>query len=193
MFVEHQQLFLVAVPVNPVKSLAKEIRGKINQRFQIYDQFKPALHTTVEIIKPRNEEDLVKAKKIIAKITSQFAPFSLEVSGFVFFPPPYKAITLAIKKNNEIEILSSLIYEALAEQGIIGREDLRSWKFHITLASPFGAAREWTGEEFIEACKMVEGQTVQGKCIINRLELWRPVFDPKKMREEIFNLTSNRF
>ncbi|MDK2822802.1 MAG: hypothetical protein PWQ67_675 [Clostridia bacterium] len=183
-----EQFFLVVVPEDQVKSKALEIRNKINRRFQIYGGFKPALHTTVEVIKPQNSEDLSKAKAIIKQISKQFRPFTLEVTGFNFFPPPFKAITLAINKNNEIEILSSLIYEALAEKGMIGREDLRSWKFHITVASPFGAVREWSVEEFDLACEMIKDEPVCEKCIIDRLELWRPIFDPQKMCEATFPL-----
>jgi len=183
-----EQLYLVAVPKKSLIDLAQRLRNQINDNFQIYGDFQPALHVTVEVVKIQDNTDLYKAKEIIRRISKQFSPFSLEVTGFVFFPPPYKAITLAIKKNNEIEILSGLIYEALREQGMIGREDLHSWKFHITLASPFGANREWSAEEFNSACMIVKDAKISGQCLIDTLELWRPVVAPTEMREGIFSL-----
>ncbi|MFZ7103973.1 MAG: 2'-5' RNA ligase family protein [Peptococcaceae bacterium] len=183
-----EQLFLVVKPRGEVKALAQKIRNRINENYHIYGRVQPAIHATVEVISLNKAGDLQAAKDIIAKISRQFSPFKLEITGFVFFPPPFKAITLAVNKNNEIEIISKLVYEALAEQGMAGREDLQSWKFHITVASPFGAERVWGDQEFRGACQMVANWSVAGSCLIDQLELWRPVFDPVKMREATFPL-----
>ncbi|KJS21498.1 MAG: hypothetical protein VR72_10150 [Clostridiaceae bacterium BRH_c20a] len=183
-----EQLYLVAVPKTSLIDLAQRLRNQINEAFQIYGDFQPAFHVTVEVVKIQDNIDLDKAKEIIRRISKQFSPFSLEVTGFVFFPPPYKAITLAINKNNEIEILSGLIYEALREQGMIGREDFHSWKFHITVASPFGAKREWSAEEFNAAYMLVKDAKISGQCIIDTLELWRPIVTPTEMIADIFSL-----
>lgn len=186
-----EQLFLVARPKGRVKKLAAEIRQQLNEKFKIYGEFNPTLHVTVEVVKINEPKDLLKAKDIIKNIAKQFSPFPLQVTGFAFFPPPFKAITLAIEKNNEIEIISKLIHEALAEQGMIGREDFKSWKFHITVASPFGAERIWTAEEFNAACEIAANIEVKGKCLIDKLELWRPVFDLRKMQEGTFPLKNS--
>lgn len=169
------ELYLVAIPTGPVLGIAKEIRDKINEEFEIYSHPEPALHLTVEVLKIENNEDLEESIKIISSITKEFSPFTLEVKGFEFFSAPHKAITLAVKENYFVENLSYIIHQKLQAKGLTSRENISDWKFHITLAGLFGAKRQWSEEEFYRASEFVKDTFVQGRCVIEHLELWRPV------------------
>ncbi|SMB83309.1 2'-5' RNA ligase [Desulfonispora thiosulfatigenes DSM 11270] len=182
------QLFLVAIPTGPVLELAKDLREKINNEFHLYSWIEPSLHATIEVLKIENNEDLKECEQIISSIVDKFKSFTLEVKGFEFFPPPHKAITLAIRDNYFIENLSYLIHEQLQAKGLTSRENFSGWKFHITIAGVFGADREWSEEEFYRASEMVNDISVQGRCVIERLELWRPIISSEKKIIQTFNL-----
>lgn len=183
-----EQFFLVAQLQEPLKLLAEEIREKINNRFKIYGDIEPVLHTTIEVLRTKEKEDLILAKKIIKDVVADFSPFCIEVTGFEFFPAPHKAITLGIKKNREIGEISFLLHNQLQRQGLTDREDFAEWKFHITVAGTFGAQREWNNEEFTEACHLVENMDVSSSCLVDTLELWRPVLFPQKKEIAVFKL-----
>lgn len=172
------RLFLVAVPQGRVLLQAARLQRMLARRYRLYKRL-PPLHMTIEVIRPPSDRSFAEAVRTIRAVVERTPPFQIHTDGFVCFPAPHKALAVSVVKTPELERLSKRLHLQLGAAGFGVRDDLDEWEFHITLAGTWNSLREWSDLEFQSACNRLRRRGFQGRCLVTRLELWRPRFDPK--------------
>ena len=116
--------------------------------------------------------------------------FKVSVNGAICFDPPHKSVNLKIDDQGYIIRLAKKINSKLTETGFAVRENIDNWDLHISLANTNYAAREWSVPEFNAACDATKQKDIKTLLKIDRIELWKPINNKKKMVVKSFPLKS---
>lgn len=175
--IHHQAFYLVALPRGEVMRWAAIFQQELAERYNVYDKPYPPLHITVGIIYPENEQELQKAIRLLEGLFAKTAPFPVKITGASCFAPPFKSLNLSVERDAALESISNKTYEILQAHGI-SAQAMDDWDFHISLVNRVFARRELTGEEFQEACHVLQGVSLSLTCDIKQIQLWSPAFPP---------------
>ncbi len=175
--IKDQAYYLVALPRGEVMHWAAIFQQELAERYGVYDKPYPPLHITVGIIYPENEQELQKAARLLDELFSRAVPFPVTITSASCFAPPYKSLNLSVERNAALEAITSKTYELLQTHGI-SAQAMQDWDFHISLVNRIFARRELTGEEFQEACRMLQDISLSLTCDIQKIQLWSPAFPP---------------
>ncbi|HHX76898.1 MAG TPA: 2'-5' RNA ligase family protein [Firmicutes bacterium] len=172
--------YLVALPEKEILKKALKLQEEFSQRYGIYEPPYPPIHLTLAIIQPASESELAQAISLLTSLLPQFLPFRLHVKGISCFSPPYKSLNLAVAPSEELLTITRTVITRLATCGI-NSHAMEGWDYHISLVNTVFAAREWTEEEFNEACAQLARENLALTCTVNNAELWSPTFPPLKV------------
>ena len=178
--------YLVALLDEDSYSFVETIQKGLSQKYKLYHDL-PTLHITLEII---GDPDIEKLSSLINEIIKPYKKFRVSVNGVICFDAPHKSVNLKIDEQGYIIRLAKKINTKLAENGFIVRENIDNWDLHISLANTNYASREWSISEFTAACNSTKEKDIQTLLKIDRLELWKPINNKKKMVVKTFPLKS---
>ncbi len=175
--IKENSYYLVALPRGEVLGWASRLQQEIAERYGIYEKPYPPVHLTLGILYPDNQADLDKAVALLNIILAKKKAFSIKVKGSSCFAPPFKSLNLSVESTPELESITREIYLRMKSNNIEANP-MEDWDFHISLVNTIFARREWTVEEFYEACYLLEIMPLNLDCKITKLQLWSPRFPP---------------
>ena len=173
----YDSYYLVALPRGEVLEWATRFQQEIADRYGIYEKPYPPIHMTMGVLFPNKNSELQRAVSILHGVLGQRSPFSIQIEGSSCFAPPYKSLNLSVAHTPELLSVARDVYDHLHDQGIEAK-NMHNWDFHISLVNTVFARREWSIEEFYEACYLLENRPIDLKCDIQKLQLWSPHFPP---------------
>jgi hypothetical protein len=111
----------------------------------------------------------------------EFKSFSTKIVGTICFDSPFKSVNLKIENEGVIKELVYKLNYTLKQNGFKVRENLKDWDLHISLANTNFSLRNWTREEYNEACVFITEKNYGRISKISKVELWQPINDKDKM------------
>jgi len=178
--------YLVALLDEDSYTYVEKIQKSLSNKYKLYHDL-PTLHITLEVV---GDPDVDKLSTIINEILKPYKKFKVSVNGAICFNPPHKSVNLKIDEEGYIIRLAKKINSKLSEAGFIVRESIENWDLHISLANTNYAAREWSVPEFNAACDATKQKDIKALLRIDRIELWKPINNKKKMVVKSFPLRS---
>jgi len=175
--------YLAALPEERVLETALNLQQKFSKKYRVYQEPFPPLHVTVGILYIPREQGLKEAVNLLEPILTPQLPFRLSVKGTSCFPPPYKSVNLQVTSSRKLRRLSRQAMKALEPAGI-QCHPMEAWDYHISLVNTVFAAREWTEEEYLEACRLLREKKIRLACQVRRIQLWSPEFPPLKVQAD---------
>ena len=173
--------YLVAIPEDQVLERARELQREFSRRYRVYDHNFPPLHVTLGILYISHGHNGWKdAVKLLSPLLHRQLPFRLTVKGTNCFPPPYKSVNLKVASTKKLRHISREIIKTLQPAGI-KCQPMEGWDYHISLVNTVFAARQWTEEEYLEACELLGKEKVHLACRVRHIQLWLPEFPPLKV------------
>ncbi|KGM99747.1 hypothetical protein Z969_10465 [Clostridium novyi A str. 4570] len=169
--------YLVALFDNEDYKKIEKIQKSIAKEYNIYNSL-PMLHITLEVI---DNPDVDKLEKVIRKILEPYKKFKVQISGVICFEPPYKSVNLKVEGKGYINRLCRNINDTLKLYGFRVRKNIENWDIHISLANTNFSSREWSYDEYSTACSNLKQDKVCEMITINKIELWKPINDKKRM------------
>jgi RNA 2',3'-cyclic 3'-phosphodiesterase len=141
---EEKRVFLaVNLPENIKQEIAQE-QGEIDNLFPegmgpdlIRWTKQDNVHITLLFLGSLKEETILQLSNVIRKITEGQKKFSLRLEKIAYGPPgkiPPRMIWLYLKENQELEKLAKEIKRKVLQDGILRKDDKKSFSPHITLA-----------------------------------------------------------
>ncbi len=185
-----KQVFLVIIPEHPTYELAKQIQKEVNQKYRLY-QVLPELHVTLETITVKTEEEIDLIIRLIQENIYNFKPFLIKINGFACFDPPFKSVYLNVVKTDSLIQFYNQIHSCFKEFGLEVKEYPDGIQFHMTIASRILADREWSSDEYQQACQELKSFSVKSDFIFKSLELWNLDLDPKRRLLARFSFKEN--
>lgn len=171
--------YLVAIPEGEIADRAKALQKELSTLYGIYREPYPPLHITVGVITfPARELYSIQTK--LQNTVIPYLPLKLSTLGESCFPDPHKSINLSIERTGELVELSSKVIALVNEAGF-SADSFENWDYHISLVNCNYATREWTEEEYEEACRRLRRERLVLTGAARRLELWDPAFPPLKV------------
>lgn len=180
--------YLVALLDKYSYSSIEKIQKNISLKYNLYDEL-PMLHITLEVI--NNPDDLKNLCNVINNVLLNYGKFSIKINGAICFDPPFKSVNLKVEDSGTIHDLSRKLNFKLKKNGFRVRENIENWDLHISLANINFSKRDWSNEEFAEACRAISEAKFHSKAEIIQIQLWQPINDKTKMVIRDFNLTGN--
>lgn len=174
-----QRIFVMLIPEHPTVELAKQFQEEVNRKYGLY-RILPTLHITLESIYVNDEDDIDQAVRVVDEVCRELDSFPIVVNGFACFGPPYKSVQLHVVKTPPLVALYENLHRRLAQAGLRLREYPEGVQFHMTIASPCFAEREWTLEEYSQACEELKSLSVHSGFVLKHLEMWYPKVEPEK-------------
>ncbi len=171
--------YLVAIPEGELAARAEALQKEFSLRYGVYREPYPPLHVTVAVIDLLPAE-LSRIKPKLAETIKPFLPLQLIALGESCFPEPYKSINISIEHTAELIRLSTAVINLVTGLGY-NAVSFDGWDYHISLVNCNFAAREWSEEEFEEACRRLSQEQLSLSGAARRLELWEPLFPPLKV------------
>ena len=166
-------------------SSIENIQRYLSDKYNLYTDL-PTLHLTLEIIE--DPYDIVKLSAVISNIVKEYKPFSIKIDGALCFDSPFKSVNLKVENQG---ILKELIYKlnsTLKQNGFNVRENLELWDTHISLANTNFSLRNWSNDEYEEACLLALKDNFHQLSIITKVELWKPINNKSEMVISSFQL-----
>lgn len=180
--------YLVALLDKSSYSSIEEIQKNISLKYNLYDEL-PMLHVTLEVI--NDPDDLNNLCNVIGDILLNYSKFFIKIDGSICFDPPFKSVNLKVENNGTIYDLIHKVNSELKKNGFKVRENIDDWDLHISLANINFSKRDWSNEEFAEACRIISEAKFHSKAEITKIQLWQPINDKAKMVVKDFNLMVN--
>lgn len=171
--------YLVAIPEGEMAARAEALQKEFSLRYGIYREPYPPLHVTVAVIE-LPPAGLSRLRPKLAEIIKPFLPLQLIAQGESCFPEPYKSINISIKHTPELVQLSAAVINLVTGLGY-NAVSFDGWDYHISLVNCNYAAREWSEEEFEDACRRLSQEKLSFSGTARRLELWEPLFPPLRV------------
>lgn len=169
--------YLVALfDKNTYKRLEK-IQIELSNKYNLYSKL-PKLHITLEIIEDPN---LDKLQEIISNILKDYKKFQVKIKDVICFYPPYKSVNLKVDEEGPITDLSKFFNKILGDHKFNVRDNIKDWDLHVSIANTNFSSREWSREEFVQACTLLKSQKCDFWGTIEKIELWSPINDYDKM------------
>lgn len=176
--------YLVALFDNDSYKFIEKIQKDICSKYKLYNDL-PTLHMTLEVI---GDPDVEKLSAIVSDILKPYKKFKVNIDGAICFDPPHKSVNLKIESKGYIIRLARKINQTLKDHGFNVRDNIDNWDLHVSLANTNFALREWSSEEYAAACEMAKKNGVYKLAKIDRVELWKPINNKKKMVLKSFPL-----
>lgn len=176
--------YLVALFDVDSYAYAEKIQKELCKKYKLYNDL-PTLHITLEII---GDPDIEKLSSLISSIIKPYKKFKVSMDGAICFDPPHKSVNLKIENKGYIMRLVRKINTTLKENGFDVRENIDFWDLHISLANTNYAVREWSSSEYVAACNAVKESGFINLLKIDKIELWKPINNKKKMVVKSFPL-----
>lgn len=161
---------------NTYKHLEK-IQMELSKKYNLYSKL-PKLHITLEVI---DEPDINKLQEIISNILKDHKKFQVEINDVICFDPPYKSVNLKVNEGGIITDLSKNFNKTLRAHNFNVRDNIEDWDLHISIANTNFSSREWSQEEFVQACTLLKSQKCNFLGTIEKIQLWSPINDSDKM------------
>ncbi len=171
------KFYLVALPENKVLQRALKLQEEFSRRYKVYEHPFPPLHVTVGILYIPRARGLAVATSLLKPLLPPFLPFRLTVQGRSCFPPPYKSVNLRVASSKKLRQISRETVKTLEGAGI-KCHPMDGWDYHISLVNTAFAAREWSEEEYLEACEWLAKEHIRLACHARHIQLWHPEFPP---------------
>ena len=122
-------------------NLPKEIKEKIAQLKENFTQCDLAfkwvrpenVHLTLKFLGNIDEEQIIKIKEAISKVSGRFVAFEIRFNDFGFFPNKRKPRVFFVSTTSE-ELLKNIAVKLEEELEALGFEKEGRFKSHITLA-----------------------------------------------------------
>ncbi|WMJ81883.1 2'-5' RNA ligase family protein [Clostridium sp. MB40-C1] len=165
----------------------EKIQKYLSDKFDLYTDL-PVLHVTLEVI---TDPDMNNLLPVLDNILRKYNKFSINIDGAICFNPPYKSVNLKVEKNNYIMNLILDINSTLKSNKFSVRENIDDWDLHISLANPYFAKRDWSEEDFSNACIIAHENNFQKTGQITKIQLWKPVNNKDSMVVQSFDLYPN--
>lgn len=181
--------YLVALLDKDSYNCFEKIQKSLSLKYDLYDEL-PVLHITMEVI--QDPQDLDKLRKTIRDILTNYNEFYLYVNGTSCFKAPYKSVNLKVENDKIFKELIYKINHLLKNEGFKVRDNIDNWDLHISLANSNFSKRQWTDEEFTEACSLLSKGNIFRKIHISAIQLWCPVNDKTKMVVESYHLKKKK-
>ena len=178
--------YLVALLDEDSYTFVEKIQKNLSHKYKLYQDL-PTLHITLEVI---GDPDIDQLSTIITDILKPYKKFKVSVNGAICFDPPHKSVNLKIDEQGYIIRLAKKINTALSDHGFLVRENIENWDLHISLANTNYASREWSATEYMDACNLTKQKDIKTLLKIDRVELWKPINNKKKMVVKSFPLRS---
>lgn len=156
----------------------EKIQRNLSEKYHLYTDL-PMLHVTLEIIEdPSNLANLVT---IIDSVLQDYNKFSITINGAICFDPPFKSVNLKVENSGTLIDLVHKLNSKLKTNGFKVRDNIENWDFHISLANTNFSLRQWSDDEFHEACLLISKNYFCKEAIITNIQLWKPINDKDKM------------
>jgi 2'-5' RNA ligase len=176
--------YLVALFDNETYDFMEEVQRNLCRKYRI-NRNTPAFHITMEVV---GNPDIDKLSKIINDIIKPYKKFKVQINGAICFNPPYKSLNLKVEGKGYIATLVRRINDTLKLHGFEVREDIHEWDYHVALASPNYAAKEWNTSEYSAAFESARKENIFKMAKVDRIELWKQVNNKKEMTVKTFSL-----
>ncbi len=172
----------------PISNDLKSEIIKIQDRFSDFDiKFVESenLHFNLKFFKEIDNEKVKKLKEILEKISTQFKPFEIEISGTGAFPSKsyIRVIWLGVKQG--YQMFKSLVDTIETSLEALGFEKEDRFIPHLTL----GRVRSGRNKnELLILIRKLEDVEI-GKMMIDKIILFQSKLSPKgPIYEEVFNV-----
>lgn len=175
-----EKYYLVALPEDRILKRALQLQKEFSRRYRVYQEPFPPLHVTLGILYIPRGRELAAASRLLTPLLQRHLPFRLKVKGSSCFPPPYKSVNLKVVSPRKLRHISRQVSKALQPAGI-KCHPMEDWDYHISLVNTVFAVREWTEEEYLEACELLGQEKLHLSCRIRHVQLWYPEFPPLKV------------
>lgn len=175
----NQRIFLMLIPEHPTYDMAKQFQEEVNEKYGLY-RILPKLHITLESIYVESDDDIGRATWAIHQVCHKIKSFPIYVNGFACFGPPYKSVQFHVTKTAPLLDFYTTLHARLQGMGLKVKEYPEGVQFHMTIASAAFADREWTEEEYTQACSRLKHLPIHSGFVLKHLELWHPTLDENK-------------
>lgn len=175
----NRRIFVMMIPEHPTVKLAQQFQEAVNRKYGIY-RVLPSLHITLESIYVSDDADIDTAVRVVGEVCQDLQPFPITIHGFACFGPPYKSVQLHVIKTQPLAELYERLHRQLKEAGLKVMEYPDGVRFHMTVASTCFAEREWSFEEYSQACEELKSLPVHSGFLLKHLEIWYPEVDAGK-------------
>lgn len=162
----------------------EQIQKNLSDKFNLYTDL-PVLHITLEVIE---NPDIKRLIFLLDDILKNYIKFNIYINGVICFDPPYKSVNLEVEKDIHINNLIKKINSTLKAEEFKVRENIDDWNLHISLANSYFSHRDWSSEEFHDACLLTKEKNFTRKVEISQIQLWKPINDKNSMVVKSFNL-----
>lgn len=172
-----KELYVVGLIPEPAKSYIFEYQKKLSALYGLYDNKYPELHVTLARLNYENPNEVVKLCSSLDSVLSVIQPETVEVQGISCFGPPFKSASLHVNTTPGLKNISDLIINTAKQVGLSSQYPFGTWQYHITVASPIFARRDWSESEYGLACKLLESSKISISFVMDQVQLWHPVME----------------
>ena len=176
--------YLVAIFNEQSYETMEVLQKDICNKYKLYKNL-PVLHITLEVV---TDPDMEKLDEAIKEIIKPYRKFKVESNGVICFDAPYKSVNLEIESKGFIIRLVRKLNETLKQKGFMVRNKIDEWDLHVSLANTNYALREWSSGEYADACENTKRQGFPRMSKIDKIELWKPINNTKKMVVKSYEL-----
>lgn len=166
-------------------NLIENIQKYISDKYNLYTDL-PTLHVTLEVVE--NPDDLTRLCYITNTILEDFSSFSIDIDGALCFDAPFKSVNLKVKNQGILKKLICKLNTSLKQNGFLVRENPELWSPHISLANTNFSLRNWSNDEYKEACLLAIKDDFRKVSHITKVEIWKPINDKNEMVISSFQL-----
>jgi len=185
-----KDLYVVGLIPEPVKSHIFEYQKKLSALYELYDKKYPELHVTLARLNYENIHEVTRFSAVLGNILPAMEPQTVEIQGIHCFGPPFKSVSLHVKTTPGLKNLSDTIISAGKQEGLSCEYPFETWEYHITIASPTFAKREWLESEYQQACILLKSLNINESFLMDHIQLWHPVMEDYAVNTYILNKKS---
>lgn len=169
-----KDLYMVALLPNHIKNQLSKYQKEISNIYGLYDEY-PELHITLSKLIYNDEEQIFNLISTLKYKLSGQKPFPVEIDGASCFSPPYKSVNIHVIKNQYLINLSKIIDDSAAEFNMAPTDTYKDREYHISIANPNFAKKDWSDKEYEEACYLLQGKDIHRQFLIDTLQIWYPI------------------
>jgi 2'-5' RNA ligase len=169
-----KDLYMVALIPNHIKNQLSKYQKEISNIYGLYDEY-PELHITLSKLVYNDEEQIFKLISILNHNLASQKPFPVEINGASCFNPPYKSVNIHVIKNEHLINISKIIDDSALGFNITPADTYKDREYHISIANPNFAKKDWSDKEYEEACHLIQGKDIHKEFIIDTIQMWYPI------------------
>jgi 2'-5' RNA ligase len=142
--------------------------------YGLYEDKYPELHITLAKLSYNDENDVKCLIGKLGEVLKGQRMIYTEIKGICCFDPPYKSVNFHVETNPELQGLTRVIIENAQYCGIAHQSLVYPWQYHISIANPAFAKREWSDAEYKQACTLLKNEEYNQGFMMKAVELWYP-------------------